>query len=324
MKRMIFLNIGWMRAYRGLKDDSIENGGTYVDENKTGDEIYNFLPLGRYCYGDVSRSIKLERLGGSPKDTHVDNVLVVWVAKRPNFGTVIVGWYRNATVYKETQKLSKIPSRKWKGKYYTGYLVKAPKKDCILILPKEARDFKVPHGKGWMGQSNVWYADKPRHVKFKKRVLNYIKKAQYRIKHDWARPPKPPKQLDPYRRREIEERAINMSWSYYKKLGYEVASVEKEKCGWDLEATKNGETLRLEVKGLSQEEICFELTRNEYTVMIDHNDTYRICVVTNALSKHPLLRIFSYYPNHKSWIADDGKRLHIKKVNRPVYNCICN
>ena len=42
MKPMIFLNVGWMRRYRGFIDDTINGGGSYVQDTGYGHEILNF------------------------------------------------------------------------------------------------------------------------------------------------------------------------------------------------------------------------------------------------------------------------------------------
>jgi hypothetical protein len=45
--------------------------------------------------------------------------------------------------------------------------------------------------------------------------------------------------------------------------------------GWDLEAILPDKLLKIEVKGLSQEEILIELTPNEYDKMKKYKDNYR-------------------------------------------------
>ncbi len=45
MEPLLVLNVGWMKKYRGLEDDQITDGGTYVTENGWGGEISNFLPF---------------------------------------------------------------------------------------------------------------------------------------------------------------------------------------------------------------------------------------------------------------------------------------
>lgn len=53
--------------------------------------------------------INIDRLGGAGADS-VDGVLVVWTARRPKGGTVVVGWYKDATVYRYYQKFTSVPA----------------------------------------------------------------------------------------------------------------------------------------------------------------------------------------------------------------------
>ncbi len=185
MNKMIFLNIGWMENYQGLDDDSIAGGGSFVqryNESRDADsyppcEIYNFQPYEGYMYGFVrvtAGSMKIERLGASPRDNSIDGILVVWVAKSSSDGTVIVGWFKNATVYRDCQLPPEGSGRKREGRHEWGYRVSAKEEDCRL-LPIERRVLRVPRGgKGAMGQSNVWYADKPENSAFRQKVREFI------------------------------------------------------------------------------------------------------------------------------------------------------
>ncbi|HEY88728.1 MAG TPA: hypothetical protein G4N98_03215 [Thermoflexia bacterium] len=182
MNRMIFLNIGWMENYQGLEDDHIASGGSFVRQYNNGEtddyppcEIRNFQPYEGYMYGFVRitrGSIRLERQGASPKNNSADGILVVWVAKSPSDGTVIVGWFKNATVYRNHQLPPKGSRRKREGRHEWGYRVSAKEEDCEL-LPIERRVFEVPRGgKGAMGQSNVWYVEV--NSDFRQEVRDYI------------------------------------------------------------------------------------------------------------------------------------------------------
>src|SRR4051794_40882214 len=102
MQPMLFLNVGWMTKYEGLKGDRISGGGTWITTHGYGSEIFNFklyhgsmLGFGRA----PQDTIRIEKLGAKKSDSSVRGVLVVWVAK-----SKIVGWYKNATVYRKLQK----------------------------------------------------------------------------------------------------------------------------------------------------------------------------------------------------------------------------
>lgn len=177
-----------MKRYRGKKDgDEIEGGGNFVGQNSYGHEIFNFEPSDGKMYGFVEpkttsarhgrNSLHIEKIDESysGKDI-INNVLVIWTALQPDSkGTYIVGWYKNATVYRNEQ--TNIP-RLYKGENF-GYFVTADADDCTL-LPENLRKKEVyratARGKGWIGQSNIWYANHPDVANFKKEIVDYIKK----------------------------------------------------------------------------------------------------------------------------------------------------
>ena len=164
--RILFCNITWLNNYIGVNDDDKldKMGGVDKGENNEAHEAYNFQDYNGKCYGYVSNrggSLRLERFEkATVNDDSIDNVLVVWVAKQSKTEkNVIVGWYRNATLYKYSQE----------SYLYGGigrdlnFSIEASSKDCFLIPPSE-RNFEIPRaavvGKDMgMGQSNIWYAE---------------------------------------------------------------------------------------------------------------------------------------------------------------------
>ncbi len=112
-------------------------------------------------------------------------------------------------------------------------------------------------------------------------------------------PKKPPSDVresilfgrDPEENRKVEKAAIRFVTKLYKKRGYRVTSCEAEKCGYDLIATKKGETeLHLEVKGVSGNDPEFVITRNEVQAARDDKN-FRLIVVTNTRSKPKALEM---------------------------------
>ncbi len=303
--RMLFANIGWMKHYHGqTKDDQIKGGGAYVDEEGTGGEVYNFLPVGKYYYGYIPPhgNVDIGRLGADGSES-VDDVQVVWTATSQKFGRVIIGWYEHATVWRHIQKLG--------GDHY--YSARAERKNCRLLLtqPEDERVFQIPKGKtGAMGQSNIWYADKPVHAKLRTKVQGYIAgegKPFSKAKHA---PGKKPGfhawQADVKKRLEVETRAMELAAKYYERYGFKTTFVHLQKFGWDLEAKKNGDAIRVEVKGLSGSELSVDLTPNEYWQMRKKSKSYHLCVVLNALGPTPVVRTFAYSPATKSWQDEQG------------------
>jgi len=153
-----------MNRYEGLKGkpDKIVGGGKYVDENETGHEVCNFLIANDgYVYGhvetikkDKDRAIRLEAFGGEGNES--SGVDVVWTATDPdNGGRRVVGWYRNAIVFRERQTFSRKPSRQHARDSVTTYRIKALGKN-VTRLSLDERALAMGKGPGWMGHTPWW------------------------------------------------------------------------------------------------------------------------------------------------------------------------
>lgn len=164
MDRMFFCNIGWMSRYEGLsgKPDKIVGGGKYVSDNDSGGEVCNFLIADDgMVYGYVEtfknnhdRKIRLEAIGG--QGDRVDGVDVVWTATDPQEkGRRVVGWYRNATVFRERQEFSKSPSKQHAKDELTSFHIRARSQD-VVRLDIDERELAMGKGPGWMGQTPWW------------------------------------------------------------------------------------------------------------------------------------------------------------------------
>lgn len=102
MNKIFYCRVGWMRSYCGAVDEKPVNGGSYNKDN-VGYEVYNFLGNKNRYYGYVevgkNKTINVRKLDGN--DDYAENITVVWVAKSNEAaGERIVGWYKDATVFK--------------------------------------------------------------------------------------------------------------------------------------------------------------------------------------------------------------------------------
>ena len=299
----LFCNIGWMDDYIGTA--RIDGGGAYVDKYGKGFEMCNFLSYRGKVYGYVrppgGGQIKIERLGAGRNDLSVSNVTVIWTAKRPEVGTVVIGWYKDATVYREFKEFrSSFPQKK--KHHIEGYRIETLENNARL-LPIDQRALDVPKAgsvKGGMGQSNVWYAAEPNLEPFIKEVKELIEGKKRRAKS------KQPHKTDPEKNAQVEKAAINTTTRHFENIGYTVKSVEKDNVGWDLEATRGKTKLLIEVKGLSGKALSVELTPNEYRWLSKKKDSYRLCVVSTALT-NPGLYICRYSKEKRKWIVEDHK-----------------
>ena len=316
--RILFANIGWMAHYRGNNaKDQIKGGGSYRDDDKH--EAFNFLPINGKCYGYVQPvnwgGINIGRIEKGCEDDKLSNVLVVWIATHPSAGgTYIVGWYKNANVFKSFQD----SRNSLRNKY--GYNIVAKDDECTL-LPIDQRTFQVPRaksgGKGFLGQSNVWYADSSSKTvqQFREEVIAYIKSYTGEAKHISRQTLK----VNAVVRKQVEVAAVAYVTKEYQKLGYKVTSREKENIGWDLDAEKKGIKLKLEVKGLAQSQVSVRISENEYKSMMANKKDYRLCVVTNALKNHPAMVVFIWDEDRKAWLSDRDPSVRLSIELKPSY-----
>ena len=313
---IIFLRVAWMTHYEGIAGgDTPVGGGAYVAEHGFGHEIFNFQQFQGAVFGYAQPSrrkgtwsdaeINLTRLGSSADDL-VSGVLAVWVSTSPTGGAFVVGWYKNATVFREWQPPPRGSNRRHE-KTDCGYYVTAKSENAVLLALDE-RVFPVIQGKkGTFGQSNIWYADTEQNREFRLKVLRYIQTRQASSTPE-DETPSPPRQSDPLLRQKVEQIAVEQTTAHFTSLGYTVDSIERDNLGWDLTAVSGKRELKLEVKGLSGSQIVVELTPNEYVAMRQYRDSYRVCIVTNALSA-PCLEIFAYTPDSGQWESQSPERL---------------
>ena len=180
-----------MKNYRGVTEHDIPvNGGSYIKENGTGHEEYNFEPININGYekpvclgffytksnnGKVNQ-LHIEKISGCGLMKHedmVDDVLVVWCATTPDNMPVVVGWYKHATVYRYYQECE------FDTGYLQNYNVISDAENCVL-LPSSLRRNSKWHaataridGFGF-GQAMQWYAEDPKAAEYIKRLVENI------------------------------------------------------------------------------------------------------------------------------------------------------
>ena len=184
---MIYLNIAYMKFYKGItEDDKPYNGGSYIGDTGNAGEKYNFSAFDdEYVYGFAEpgftkggyengnqKELHIENIDPSCADSdHLDNVIVIMCAKDPaSSNSVIVGWYENATVYRNVKIFNKESEQRWMN-------VKCLIKDAHLI-DSSKRTFTTPRAKQdgiGFGQSNFWYANQENDYDFRIKTLDYIK-----------------------------------------------------------------------------------------------------------------------------------------------------
>lgn len=176
MNRLIFCNIGWMNFYRGLQGTTDKVSGTfsYFKEHKNNvqaHEACNFLTADDgNVYGHVESfrgnndlDIHLENIGGQDFDEFLDGVSVFWTATHPQEGgRRIVGFYRDARVYRKRQCFKNHPKARPTGQHkqdkVDNFRISCRGENAVLLSPDD-RKLRLERGPGWMGQTNWWSPD---------------------------------------------------------------------------------------------------------------------------------------------------------------------
>lgn len=150
MIRILFCNISYLPYYNTRLDRvAPKNGGAYVAKMHDAYEKHNFEECAdgqyrgfvetKYRIGyeegiatNTYNSLHIERIDPFAKGkTYLDDVLVVFCAKPENSQTVIVGWYKNATVFRRRPF--------YNGRFFN---IQADRKDGFL-LPEDQRTYAL-------------------------------------------------------------------------------------------------------------------------------------------------------------------------------------
>ena len=221
--KILVARIAWMKTYKNKKEEAY--GGQKYIRNREGCplESLNFKKLdGRY-YGYVPHrgkdnfNLDIDKLGADRRDDKVENILVVFCARsREAQEQRVVGWYKNATVYRGAQK------SKWDDDDLPVFRFSS---ENAFLVKDSQREFPIP--KGFMGQSSVWYGINSDDYKdFRKELLAYIKQENLTRKHDKPTPIQEQRQLK--KSQKLERRGDFRRFIYAKGFTCEV-------CGWSID-----------------------------------------------------------------------------------------
>jgi hypothetical protein len=285
MMRVIFARIGWMKRYFGPQpDDEKPIGGGSYNENDLGLEAYNFLQLNDHMLGYFQPKLRknhpstlaLERIEAGFDGKALNGVLTVFVATDPKRGGQrIVGWYRDATVYRDAQ----LSNDKRRGSF--SYFLKTRAENAVPI-PEPKRECMIPGGLGAFGQANVCYAldsngQPKKDAGWIEEALKYI--ASYDLENSGQEPASEVDpaieeilgsaienfagfQSNPRIRRAIEMYAMGRAEKHLRKLGYEPQDMHKTK-SYDFCCNVSGTELYVEVKGTQDDGNSVCLTPKE-------------------------------------------------------------
>ena len=182
MKRVLFCNIAYMQYYDAMSfKETPKHGGGYVVETGDAYEKYNFhfcedgkvrgFVETKYVDGTVGmqrpKQLRIENIDSNFKNADcIDGITVVFCAHSDIYNrTVIIGWYRDATVYRARPM--------YHGRQYN--------LECAAgnarLLTESERSFFVPRAKQsgiGFGQANVWYAKDDTAADYVNSVIQYI------------------------------------------------------------------------------------------------------------------------------------------------------
>ena len=278
MNKLVLLKTGWCDQYDG---DSVVGNYGHVKKHgeKSGHERFNFLRrkagwFRGYC-PPIGKSY------ATPNPPIPDGWTVVWISKKPGTkGVRIVGAYFDAVFNAGKDDV---------GDEEINYCVSA--KSGFLVPPElRTENFKSPIKSGPCFYLIGGDKDRDRR-KLAKYVMGELQRLQGAIgsspELQYERIAFP----DIEHIRRVEKAAVQFVWKKYERDGFKVKSREKDPVGYDLDAVKGKEKLKLEVKGTSSDISYAFITRKELGVCRGNPDAWVLCMVTNALTS-PKLKTF--------------------------------
>lgn len=321
-KQLLYINVPWMKRYEGAVEGEDEPKGKfrYTREHPMNDHCqFNFRIVAGKVYGHVPGSTNpdLRKLGGSRSDSSIDGVLVVWIATDPDSGgRVIMGWYKNAIVWKERQNPNGdlAPQRTiQESGDCCQFSVEASADDAKCLLPGRRPPLKTE--KGRPGQNPFWYGSQTADAQVLRLIAHTIEGVPQQTSA--VKSPRGGWIQDPAERLKVEANAMDVVEQYFSENGYEIKRQEHENLGYDMLATSKAAKLQLEVKGNKGKKVCVELTPNEFSCAKKNHNIFRLCVVLDALNvtlSERKLRIFRPVAKGTKWEDEGG--IHIRTVEK--------
>ncbi|KWV48995.1 hypothetical protein AS026_11455 [Rhizobium altiplani] len=106
--------------------------------------------------------MNIQRLGADRSADFVDEVDVVWTAPiEGNDPRCVVGWHRNARLYRYRQNFQGVyPLDRHRKDETDSFRVRAKVEDAFLIdIGQRNLKLALGRGPGWSGQASWWYAE---------------------------------------------------------------------------------------------------------------------------------------------------------------------
>lgn len=354
---VLFARIGYMEYYQGANDEDIPIGGGSFNKENTGFEACNFLDINGKVYGYYQPSmnsgkVNLERINPTSKNLDkLDDVLVIFFSTLPKqlaqqnladdlicSSAVIIGWYKNATVYRNPQQIDRNVADVEQDLYF----IEAKTSDSFL-LPVDKRVYKIGHGidgekKGNPGQSNSFYIYNENKElkdlsdlknKWIGQAVDYVNtySGEYiRTDHERAVQNSINGQFrsnsnggagfqsNAMVRVAVEQYAMKKAQDALIRKGFEVKTTHgngQKICGnspFDMKAYKNGDEYLVEVKGTQSNGSSVIFTYNEVELYKNPNKKVILCVVHSIkLDGDKVNHGSGEVVIHDPWILDTSK-----------------
>jgi 5-methylcytosine-specific restriction protein A len=161
----LLCRIVWAEKYCEKKEKMYAGRLRYPKENNLAIELLNFLEEAGRLYGFTENrgaKININRLGAEPAAKWIDGVKIIFCSlEKISQELVVVGWYDNARVYRESQVDRGLKRGEWP------YYFQAQAKNGVLLRPTE-RQLRVPvkesrEERGFIGQRCVFYPSESEH-----------------------------------------------------------------------------------------------------------------------------------------------------------------
>ena len=194
MAPLLFCNIAWMNEYQGHQkldgdvDEPVNGGSENGDHeccNFLSDEdgnVYGHVETWKGYIDEDHRGkdtkIQINNLGAKGKE-YVDGVDVIWSATPSEHNKRVIGWYLNATVYRERQfhKNDKFPTSQHKKDGIDSYRIVAKQENVHLIPVNERTENLIidPHKRriGFPGMNSAFY---PINHRDNEELVNFIER----------------------------------------------------------------------------------------------------------------------------------------------------
>lgn len=296
--KVLWVKFGWSEWYRGGPVDG--NFGWIKPQKEKqnqniGHEAFNFMPGPDgtyYCY--------VPPQGGSyaPANEDPHGWTVICLAKNPKHsGIHVVGWYENATLLGDWHYLPEGMMQKRGAASDEGYCITS--KTAYFVPPDQRvspfSDASIRQGKfSFLAGPDI----EPDKKGSKRRVLQLLKARLKELASIAVVNPSesnlPDPELDPSdplkgfgsaeHRKMVEKAAEQAVIAHYEGKGFSHQRVTHIPCGHDFVFTKGKTARHVEVKGTASPNPQFFLTRNEHEKGLRSDPSWRLAMVTSALS----------------------------------------